>query len=352
MPQTQAHTLLEPAIASHTEKLMDNVEKLRTHFGMAMNLPMAAVIGTATERLGLVAHLEGANLVVKADACIAALATLVAAAQVQPVVMMAEPMGMPMAEPMAPQMGVPVAQEVDEQALMAEAKMREAEARIREAEQRARQAEAALRLQEAEMKARAAEQVLAQQSRMAALEKTLRDAMPGWFGVWTEWSTATLQTAIAQAEAAFPPEGSSLQAALLEAKAAMRSQEEATARKEAEARREAEERTRREAEERAWRNVRGQEVWSDAAAKSGQKLKAATDAATAAKAALDQAEAAEKAIRPKEKKKLAEAKKAVDSCQSVLKRAQSEVDAARRRAAMQPRRPSKSFKRRPRRRRM
>ena len=102
-----------------------------------------------------------------------------------------------------------------------------------------------MRLQEAEMKARAAEQALAQQSRMAALEKALRDAMPGWFGTWTDRSTATLQTAIAQAEAAFPPEGSSLQAALLEAKAALRSQ------KEAKAKQEADERARKEAEERA-----------------------------------------------------------------------------------------------------
>lgn len=66
---------------------------------------------------------------------------------------------------------------------------------------------------------------------------------------------------------------------------------------------------------------------ADAAAKSAHKLKVATDTATAAKAAFDQAEAAEKAIRPKEKKKLTEAKKLVDSCKGVLTRAQSEVDA-------------------------
>ena len=96
-----------------------------------------------------------------------------------------------------------------------------------------------------------------QQSRMAVLEKALRDAMPGWFSIWTERSTATLQAAIAQAEAAFPPEGSSLQAALLEAKAMLRSKEEAQAKKEAEerAQREAEERAQREAEERAQREA-------------------------------------------------------------------------------------------------
>ena len=181
VPQTQTHTLLEPAIAS-------------------MAVPTA---------------------------------------QAQPVVMMASPV-VPMAQPMSLQMGMPVAQEVDEQALIAQAKIREAEARIREAEQRARQAEAALRVQEAEMKAKAAEHALAQQTRMAALEKALRDAMPGWFGVWTERSMATLERAIAQAEAAFPLEGSTLQAALLEAKAALHSQAEAKAQKEAEARRKAE----------------------------------------------------------------------------------------------------------------
>ena len=87
---------------------------------------------------------------------------------VQPAVMTAP--GVPMAQTMlAPQMGMPVAQAVDEQTLMAEAKMREAE-------QRAQRAEVAMQLQAAEMRARAAEQALAQQTRMAALEKALRDA--------------------------------------------------------------------------------------------------------------------------------------------------------------------------------
>ena len=88
---------------------------------------------------------------------------------------------------------LPMAKAVDQSALAAEAKNREAEAKIQEAEQRAREAEAAMRLQEAEMKARAAEQALAQQARMAALEKALRDAMPGWFGTWTDQSTEALQ---------------------------------------------------------------------------------------------------------------------------------------------------------------
>ena len=42
-------------------------------------------------------------------------------------------------------------------------------------------------------------------------------------GTWTDLDVATLQTAIAQAEAAFPPEGSSLQATLNEAKEVLRS---------------------------------------------------------------------------------------------------------------------------------
>ena len=165
-------------------------------------------------------------------------------------VQMAVPVTMAETVPMA----MPV---VDTSALETDAKIREAEAKIREAEQRARQAEAAVRLQEAEMRARAAEQALAQQARMAALEKALRDAMPGWFSTWTERSTASLQTAIAQAEAAAPPAGSSLHSALLEAKEALRGQLEAKAKKEAEerAKREAEEKARREAEERARREA-------------------------------------------------------------------------------------------------
>ena len=45
---------------------------------------------------------------------------------------------------------------------------------------------------------------------MDALERALRDAMPGWFGMWTDRSTATLLTAIAQAVAAAPPAGTGL----------------------------------------------------------------------------------------------------------------------------------------------
>ena len=55
------------------------------------------------------------------------------------------------------------------------------------------------------------------------LEKALRDAMRPFDGTWTDSDMATLQTAIAQAEAAFPPEGSSLQATLNEAKEVLRS---------------------------------------------------------------------------------------------------------------------------------
>ena len=57
----------------------------------------------------------------------------------------------------------------------------------------------------------------------ASLEKALRDAMRPFDGTWTDSDVATLQTAIAQAEAAFPPEGSSLQATLNEAKEILRS---------------------------------------------------------------------------------------------------------------------------------
>ena len=197
------------------ETLVDKAKKLRAHFGMDNELPVATVVSAAIDLLGL--HVEG-GLLAKADACISALN------KAPPVSVEAVPQ-----QPIIAMGSVVI-----------------------------REAEAAMRLQEAEMKARTAEQALAQQSRMAALERALRDAMPGWFGVWTgrgvdgPADTATLQTAIAQAEAAFPPAGSSLQAALLEAKAALRSQEEAKAKKEAEerARREAEERARREAEER------------------------------------------------------------------------------------------------------
>ena len=90
-------------------------------------------------------------------------------------------------------------------------------------------------------------------SRHAALEKALRDAMPGWLTGWTERHAVALQTAIEQAEAAAPPEVSTLFAALLEAKQALRGQAEAKARKEAEqrARREAEEKARFEAAKKA-----------------------------------------------------------------------------------------------------
>ena len=57
----------------------------------------------------------------------------------------------------------------------------------------------------------------------ASLEQALRDAMRHMDGKWTDSNMAKLQTAIAQAEAAFPPEGSSLQATLNEAKEVLRS---------------------------------------------------------------------------------------------------------------------------------
>ena len=87
----------------------------------------------------------------------------------------------------------------------------------------------------------------------AALEKALRDAMPGWFGGWSDEKTATLQTAIAQAAAAEPPLGSSLHSTLLEAREVLRRKLEEKAREEEE------EKARREAEKRArsrWAQLR------------------------------------------------------------------------------------------------
>ena len=255
--------------AQPTSNLAEKVQIICKEIGMPEGASMIATVDMAVAEIGLAAQVQGLNIIQKADACLAHLGTASVPVPMTETLMMPQSWGptvQSMAQPMAPQMGMPIAQAVDERTLMAEARMREAEQRAREAEAamrsqeaemraRAAEAEAQLKLQEAEMRAQAAERALAQQARMAALEKALRDAMPGWFSEWTDSSTAALQTAIAQAEAAFPPEGSSLHAALLEAKAALRGQAEAKARKEAEerAKREAEEKARREAEERARR---------------------------------------------------------------------------------------------------
>ena len=142
-----------------------------------------------------------------------------------------------------------------------------ANARAVAAEQRAQQAEAELRVRDAETRTHAAEEALAQQSRHAALEKALRDATPGWHNMWSVQNTAALKTAIAQAEAAAPSQGSTLHAVLLAAKEALRNQEageqerarkdaEENARREAEqAQKEAEQRARKEAEEKARREA-------------------------------------------------------------------------------------------------
>ena len=143
VPQTQTHTPLEPVIASHTETFMDKVEKLRAHFDMDKEQPVAAVVArTALGQLGLVGRLEGASLVEKANACLALMpvTTPVQVHEVQPEVTMTSPV-IPMAQPMALQMGMPLAEAVDEQALLAEAKLREAEPNLREAEARIREAE-------------------------------------------------------------------------------------------------------------------------------------------------------------------------------------------------------------------
>ena len=56
----------------------------------------------------------------------------------------------------------------------------------------------------------------------ASLENELRDAMRPFDGTWTDSDMAMLQTAIEEAEAAFPTEGSSLQATLNGAKEILR----------------------------------------------------------------------------------------------------------------------------------
>ena len=234
-----------------TMTLTAKAEMLRTHFSMAAEAPLKEIVAAAIAELGLGAQVQGLNLMQKADACLAALGKR---DQVAP-----EPAELSEVLPEV----VPMEKPVDESILAMEA-------RAREAEQRAQRAEAELRVREAEMRAQAAEQALAQQSRMAqqqsrmvALEKALRDAMPGWHAdmwpadmwyadMWSVRNTAPLKTAIAQAEAAAPPEGSTLLAALLAAKEALRSLEEDQARKDAEerARREAADNARREAEAR------------------------------------------------------------------------------------------------------
>ena len=73
--------------------------------------------------------------------------------------------------------------------------------------------------------------------------------MPGWFALWTPWTDrkhAALETAIAHAEAATPPEGSTLFAALNEAKEAARRGVVSSMRSARRRRRRREERVRRE----------------------------------------------------------------------------------------------------------
>ena len=204
------------------ESLKDKAERLRLRLGLPDDgTPVFKVVELAGARLGIESELAAApSLVMKFDMCLQR-ANMLAA---QPV----------MAQPVMAQPVVPMGQPVVPMGQTAEA----FEARAREAEQRAREAEAAVRVMEAEMRARAAEQAMSLQVRHAALEKALRDAMPGWFGFggWSDEKAVVLQAAIAQAEAAAPPAGSSLLSALTEAKTALRSQDEAKARKEAEER--------------------------------------------------------------------------------------------------------------------
>ena len=69
IPPTPQSQITPPAVP-----LIDKVETLRSHFGIAKELPMAAVVENAAERLGLA--LESGSLMARADECIAALSKM------------------------------------------------------------------------------------------------------------------------------------------------------------------------------------------------------------------------------------------------------------------------------------
>ena len=161
----------------------------------ALNLPEGAnlvdAVDNALEKIGLADELRGQPLTRKVDA---ALQTLGVTPQTS------VPIGAPVVYPSQVE-----AKLVDSGAEAA---------RIHELEEQLAAAQAA-NTQAQERAAR----------HEAALEKALRDAMPGWFALWTPWTDqkhAALETAIAHAEAAALPEGSMLFAALNEAKEAAR----------------------------------------------------------------------------------------------------------------------------------
>ena len=219
-PVPQHMELMEPTLAEKVSVLQ-----------RALNLPEGAnlvdAVDNALEKIGLADELQGQPLTRKVDA---ALQTLGVTPQTS----------VPMGAPVYPS-------QVEAKLLASGAEA----ARMHELEEQLAAAQAA----NTQARERAAQHE-------AALEKALRDAMPGWFAVWTDRKHAALETAIAHAEAATPPEGSTLFAALNEAKeAARRGRGELDAKREAEekARREAEEKARREAAEMARHEVQRQE---------------------------------------------------------------------------------------------
>ena len=147
------------------ESLKDKAERLRLRLGLPDDgAPVFKVVELAGARLGIESELAAApSLVMKFDICLQR-ANMLAA---QPV--MAQPV---MAQPVVP-MGQPVVP------------MGQTARRLRRGHARRSSAQGgcAVRVMEAEMRARAAEQAMSLQVRHAALEKALRDAMPGWFGL-------------------------------------------------------------------------------------------------------------------------------------------------------------------------
>ena len=192
--------------------LAEKVSVLQRQLNLPEGANLVDKVEKALEKIGLADELRGQPLTRKVDA---ALQTLGVTPQTS------VPMGTPVSNapvtaPLPTVVEARVVQEAEEQA------RREAE----QARERALRHEKALEND--------------------ILEKALRDAMPGWFALWTPWTDrkhAALETAIAHAEAATPPEGSTLFAALNEAKEAAR-----RGRGELDAKREAEEKARREAE--------------------------------------------------------------------------------------------------------
>ena len=212
--------------------LAEKVSVLQRQLNLPEGANLVDAVDNALEKIGLADELRGQPLTRKVDA---ALQTLGVTPQ-------SVPMGAPVVYP----------SQVEAKLVASGAEA----ARMHELEEQLAAAQAA----NTQARERAAQHE-------AALEKALRDAMPGWFAVWTDRKLVALETAIAHAEAATPPEGSTLFAALNEAKeAARRGRGELDAKREAEekARREAEEKARRDAVERSAREAGQQVAWARA----------------------------------------------------------------------------------------